>query len=163
MALNALAQLYTAMKEYDKGFEALEEAFPVAAKTNSPGRMATLKDTEYGLAIETNQPKRALKALLAGLALERQIGADKMVATSLVNLSDSYLKEHDYRNTLSYANQAIEAARPLHADQHRSDGARQHRPGLSRHGPPGRRQAQLRSGAGGVRENRATSRNCRRS
>jgi diguanylate cyclase (GGDEF)-like protein len=115
MALNALAQLYTTMKQYDKGFEALEEALPVAALTNSPGRMATLKDTEYGLAIDTNQPRRALKALLAGLSLERQIGADKMIATSLVNLSDSYLKERDYRNALIYANQAIEAALPLHA------------------------------------------------
>jgi diguanylate cyclase (GGDEF)-like protein len=116
MALNALAMLYTSMKEYDKGFEALEEALPVAEQTNSPGRMASLKDTEYGLAISTNQPKRALKALLAGLELERKIGADRMIATSLVNLSDSYLKERDYIKTLSYANQAIEAARPLHAD-----------------------------------------------
>jgi diguanylate cyclase (GGDEF)-like protein len=115
MALNALAQLYTTMKQYEKGFEALEEALPVAALTNSPGRTATLKDTEYGLAIETRQPKRALKALFAGLALERQIGADKMIATSLVNLSDSYLKERDYHNALVYANQAIEAALPLHA------------------------------------------------
>jgi diguanylate cyclase (GGDEF)-like protein len=116
MAFNALAVLYTSMKEYDKGFEALEEALPVAGKTNSPGRMASMKNTEYGLAISTNQPRRALKALLAGLALERQIGAERMIATTLVNLSDSYLRERDYHNTLSYANQAIAAARPLHAD-----------------------------------------------
>jgi diguanylate cyclase (GGDEF)-like protein len=116
MAFNALAVLYASMKEYDKGFEALEEALPVAEQTHSPGRMASLKNTEYALAIETNQPKRALNALLAGLALERKIGADRMIATSLVNLSDSYLKERDYRKTLSYANQAIDAARPLHAE-----------------------------------------------
>lgn len=115
MALNALAQLYTTLKQYDKGFEALEEAMPIAALTNSPGRTATLKDTEYALAIDTNQPKRALQALLAGLALERQIGADRMIAVSLVNLSDSYLKEGDFRNTLAYANQAIDAALPLNA------------------------------------------------
>jgi diguanylate cyclase (GGDEF)-like protein len=116
MALNALAQLYTSMKQYDKGFEALEEALPAAALTNSPGRIATLKTTEYALAIETNQPRRALKALLEGLALERRIGADTMIGTTLVNLSDSYLKERDYRNTLLYANQAIQAALPLHDD-----------------------------------------------
>jgi diguanylate cyclase (GGDEF)-like protein len=113
MALNAL---YTTMKEYDKGFEALEEALPVAALTNSPGRMATLKKTESALAIDTNQPRRALAALLAALELERKIGANRMIATSLVNLSDSYLKEHDYARTLSYANQAIEAARPLNEE-----------------------------------------------
>ncbi|MDB5932999.1 MAG: hypothetical protein JWQ01_343 [Massilia sp.] len=113
MAFNSLAQLYTSMKEYDKGFEALAEAFPVAALTNSPGRMATLKNTEYALSIETNQPKRARAALLEGLALERQIGATRMIAVSLVNLSDSYLKERDYRRTLSYANQAIDVARSI--------------------------------------------------
>ncbi|MFC0134494.1 GGDEF domain-containing protein [Massilia eurypsychrophila] len=116
MALNALAVLYTSMKEFDKGFEALEEALPVAALTNSPGRMATLKKTESALAIETNQPKRALAALLAGLELERKIGANRMIAVSLVNLADSYLKEHDWARTVSYANQAIEAARPLNEE-----------------------------------------------
>ncbi len=111
MSLNALAVLYGHMKEYDKGFEALDEAFVHARKTNSPGRMSTLTDTEYALSIETNQPQRGLRALLAGLSYEREIGADSMVASSLVNLSDSYLKQRDYAKTLSYANQAIEAAR----------------------------------------------------
>lgn len=116
MALNALAVLYTKMKEYDKGFEALAEATPAAIQTGSIGRLASLKGTEYGLAIETNQPKRALKALLDELLLERRIGADKMVATTLVNLSDSYLKERDYLRAVSYANQAIAVARPIHSD-----------------------------------------------
>jgi diguanylate cyclase (GGDEF)-like protein len=116
MALNALALLYTAMKEYDKGFEALKLAFPVAEQTNSPGRMASLKNTEYGLAIGAKQPKRALKALLAALDLERMIGAERMIAGSLVDLSDSYLKEHDYRKALSFANQALVSAALLHDD-----------------------------------------------
>lgn len=116
MAFNALAQLYDTMKEYDKGFEALDEALKVAEQTNSPSRIAGLKITEYGLAIDSNQSKRALDAALAALALERKIGANRMIPTALVNLSDSYLKAHDYRKALSYANEAIEAARPLHAD-----------------------------------------------
>jgi diguanylate cyclase (GGDEF)-like protein len=110
ISLNALARLYTRMKEFDKGFAALEEAAPFAGKTN-PGRMATLKKTEYGLAMDTNQPQRGLKALLAALELERKIGAESMIANSLVNLSDSYIKQHDYPRTLSYATQALAAAR----------------------------------------------------
>lgn len=113
MALNALASLYGQMKEYDKGFEALAEAYTFAEKTNSPGRMSTLKDTEYGLSIETNQPQRGLRALLAGLEYEKQIGADAMMATSLVNLSDSYLKQQDYPRTIDYSNQAIAAAKRI--------------------------------------------------
>ncbi len=117
MAFNALAQLYDTMKEYDKGFEALDEALKVAAQTNSPSRMAALKITEYGLAIDSNQPKRALDAALVALALERKIGATRMIPTALVNLSDSYLKARDYRKAVSYAHEAIEAARPLHNDE----------------------------------------------
>jgi len=113
MALNALAYLYTQIKEYDKGFAVLAEALPLAEQTHSPGRMATLKDTEYALAIETGQQERGLKALLAGLAYERQIGADAMIATSLVNLSDSYLKRRDYARALAYATEAVEASRKV--------------------------------------------------
>lgn len=113
MSLNALANQYGRMKEYDKGFEALAEASAIAAKTNSPGRMATLKNTEYGLAIETGQADRALNVLLEALALERKIGATSMIAGSLVDLSDSYLKRHDYNRAASYARQAITAANQI--------------------------------------------------
>jgi diguanylate cyclase (GGDEF)-like protein len=116
MAFNALAQLYDTMKEYDKGFEALDEALKVAGQTKSPSRVAGLKITEYGLAIDSNQPKRALDAARAALALERRIGANRMIPTALVNLSDSYLKSRDYRKAVSYANEAIEAARLMHND-----------------------------------------------
>jgi diguanylate cyclase (GGDEF)-like protein len=114
MAQNGLAHLYGQMHEYDKGFEALAEATAAAEKTRSPGRMATLKKTEAGLAVESNQLQRALNALLAALELERQIGAHSMVAYSLVNLSDCYLKLRDYRNALSYGLQTLEIARKTH-------------------------------------------------
>eukprot|EP01034_Spumella_vulgaris_P025576 gene25575-32047_t len=95
-ALNALALLYTQMKEYDKGWEVLDESVRVAEKLNSPGRLATAKGTEYGLAIDSHQPKRALAALQAGLEVARKMGAKTLIANTLVNLSDSYLKEHDF-------------------------------------------------------------------
>jgi diguanylate cyclase (GGDEF)-like protein len=113
MALNALAQLYTQMKEYDKGFEALAEAERAAEQTHSPGRMASLKLTEYGLAIDSKQPKRALAALLTALEQEREIGADAMVGDTLVNLADNYLKARDYKRALDYALQALQAGRDL--------------------------------------------------
>jgi diguanylate cyclase (GGDEF)-like protein len=114
MAQNGLAHLYGQMREYDKGFEALAEATRAAEKTRSPGRVATLKKTEAALAVESNQLQRALRAQLAALELERQIGAHSMVAYSLVNLSDCYLKLHDYRNALSYGVQTLEIALKTH-------------------------------------------------
>ena len=116
-ALNALTLLYTQMREYDKGFEVLDELLAVSSTLESPGRMAQAKNTEYGLALDAQQPQRGQRALLAALALERQLGARGMVAVTLVNLSDSYLKEGDYARALRFANEAITAARLVNDEQ----------------------------------------------
>jgi diguanylate cyclase (GGDEF)-like protein len=116
ISLNALAYLYGQIKEYDKGFEALDEAYAAAAELNSPGRLSILKGTEYGLAVESRQPQRALRALLEGLAYQRQIGAEHLIASSLVDLSDSYLKQKDYRNALRYGTEALEAGKRVKDD-----------------------------------------------
>ena len=116
IVLNSMARLYGRVREYDKGFDALAEATEAAKKTNSPGRMATLKATEYGLAIDTGQMGRALKAQMLALELQRKIGARKLVARSLVNLADCYLKMRDYRNATSYSLRAIEAAQQVNDD-----------------------------------------------
>ena len=109
-ALNALALLYNQMKENDKGLATLDELLAVSEKMQSPGRLAIAKNTEYVLAIDTNQPRRALRALQDGLELERKLGATRMIATTLVNLSDNYLKVHDYARVLRYATESISAA-----------------------------------------------------
>jgi diguanylate cyclase (GGDEF)-like protein len=109
-ALNALAVLYTQMRETDKGFAVLDELLRVTRELKSAGRMAMAKNTEYGLAIDAHQPERALRALQDGLALERQLGAGSMIANSLVNLSDNYLKQHDYPRALRYGNESLQAA-----------------------------------------------------
>ncbi|MDY0978011.1 diguanylate cyclase [Massilia sp. CFBP9012] len=113
MALNSLVRLYAQMREPEKGFGLLDEAFAAARKADSPGRMATIRNAEYGLAIDTGQRERALRALQEGLALERSIGATKRVAVSLINLSDFYLKTGAYKQAAGYAEQAVAAARPL--------------------------------------------------
>ena len=113
MALNSLVRLYAQMREPEKGFGLIDEALAAAEKARSPGRMATIRNAEYGLAIDTGQRERALRALQEGLALERSIGATKRVAVSLINLSDFYLKTGDYKHAASYAEQAVAAARPL--------------------------------------------------
>ena len=113
MALNSLVRLYTKMREPEKGFGLLDEALAAAEKAQSPGRMATIKNAEYWLAIDTGQRERALKALQEGLALERSIGAKRRVVVSLINLSDFYLKTGDFANAASFAEQAVAAVGPL--------------------------------------------------
>jgi diguanylate cyclase (GGDEF)-like protein len=113
MAFNALAQLYSQMQEFDKGFAALDEAAAVVEQTNSVGRMASLKETEYVLAIGSGQPKRGQQALLSALTIERKLGAETLIAYTLVNLSDSYLKQNDYPRAINYANQAMQAGQQI--------------------------------------------------
>jgi diguanylate cyclase (GGDEF)-like protein len=110
-ALNALTLLYTQMREYDKAWETLGETFEVSENLNSPGRMTIANNTEYGLAVDTHQYKRGMRALLANLELTRKLGARRMLATTLVNLSDINLKLHDFHAALRFANEALAAAR----------------------------------------------------
>lgn len=110
-ALNALTLLYTQMREYDKAWETLAETFEVSEAMNSPGRMSIANNTEYGLAIDTRQYKRAMRSLLNNLELTRKIGAKRMIATTLVNLSDINLKLHEFPTALRFANEAAAAAR----------------------------------------------------
>ncbi len=123
VALNALARLYDQLKEYDKGFAALDEAYAVAAPAGVPGHVALLKNSEYGLAIDTDQRARAQRALLAGLALERKIGAAPLVANSLINLSDLALKDQRFAEAAGYARDAMQAAQNL-GSAHRTAVAR---------------------------------------
>ncbi|QGZ43042.1 diguanylate cyclase [Pseudoduganella flava] len=114
-ALNALALLYTDMRQYDKGWEVQRESVTVAKRMKSPGRLAIALSTEYGLAIEAKQYERARRALLEGLAVERRLGARQMIATTLVNLADSYLKDRDYGRAADYAQQAIKASQEINS------------------------------------------------
>ncbi|WP_229474522.1 GGDEF domain-containing protein [Pseudoduganella lurida] len=109
-ALNALAVLYTALQQYDKGWEVQAESLALARTLPSPGRLAIALNTEYGLAISSGDYVRARRALLDELAVERRLGARQMVAGTLGNLSDCYLKERDYARAASYAQQAVAAA-----------------------------------------------------
>ncbi|MGW8394158.1 diguanylate cyclase [Pseudoduganella sp. HUAS MS19] len=110
-ALNALTLFYTQVREYDKAWETLGETFEVSETLNSPGRMAIANNTEYGLAVDTRQYKRGMRALLANLDLTRKLGARGMIATTLVNLSDINLKLHDFPAALRFANEASAASR----------------------------------------------------
>jgi diguanylate cyclase (GGDEF)-like protein len=112
-ALNALANQYNALHEHEKGFAALAEATAAAEQANSPGRMAGLKMTEFALAIDSGQTKRALNALQAALAGQRKIGARSEIARTLGNLADCYLKLHEYDLAIDHAKQAYEQGRVL--------------------------------------------------
>ncbi|WP_373988697.1 diguanylate cyclase [Duganella sp. BuS-21] len=110
-ALNALTKLHVQMKEFENASETLEELLSETEKLKSPGRMSMAKNSEYALAIDSGQPQRALRALLQSLDIERKLGAERMVGITLVNLSDSYLKAHDYARAAQYAQESLRSTR----------------------------------------------------
>jgi diguanylate cyclase (GGDEF)-like protein len=109
-ALHALVLLYLNMGELDKGAEVQQESLAVARKMASPGAIATALADEYALAVEQKAFERARHALFEELGLERKMGARQRGATTLVNLSDCYLKEGRFHEAQVYAAQALEAA-----------------------------------------------------
>jgi diguanylate cyclase (GGDEF)-like protein len=109
-ALNALTKLHVQMKGYDNASATLAELLAETEKLNSPGRMAMAKNTEYGLAMDSGQPKRALRVLQESLELERKLGAERMVGITLVNLSDNALKQRDFARAARYAQESLQSA-----------------------------------------------------
>jgi diguanylate cyclase (GGDEF)-like protein len=116
LALKSLAALYGQMREFDKGFEAVTEGERLAEQMRAPGRLAILETTEAILALNAGDLRRGTRALLSALALERQIDAGVMITNTLVNLSDTYLKQRDWHKALSFAQQALDQARVLNDD-----------------------------------------------
>jgi len=111
MSLNSLAYLYNQMREHAKAFDVLDEAYRAARRFDSPGRLTILKNTEYGVAIDSGQVQRALKIMQESLELARRTGAGQLIGTALVNLSDCNLKLRNHHAALSYAQRALEQAR----------------------------------------------------
>ena len=109
-ALHTLVQLHLNTGDVDKGWEAQREALAVARQMAFPGHIATALGDEFALAVEQKAFARARRALFEELALERSMGARQMVATTLVNLSDCYLKEGRFHEAQTYAAQALDAA-----------------------------------------------------
>ena len=109
-ALHAQVLLYLFMGDLDKGAEVQRESLALARHAGAPGDIATALSDEYGLAVEQKAFERGRRALFEELRLERRMGARQRGATTLVNLSDCYLKEGRFREAQVYAAQALDAA-----------------------------------------------------
>jgi len=109
-ALHALVLLYLNMGDLDRGAETQQESLAVARKMAAPGAIATALSDEYALAVEQKAFERARRALFEELELESSMGARQRRATTLVNLSDCYLKEGRFHEAETWAAQALEAA-----------------------------------------------------
>jgi len=112
-ALRAICRVYVQIKERDKAYAALDELTAIAEKQRLPTQMALQKISENTVANAFGQPERALRAQLDSLALQRKLGARRMLGSTLNNLADAYLRRHDFPQAAAYAAEALQVAQGL--------------------------------------------------
>ncbi len=110
-ALRTLIRLHIHAKQKEQAYAALADMQAVTEKQPSPARITLYKTSEFNVAGSFGDDLRARRALLGSLALQRQQGARQMLSSTLNNLADSYLQEHDYAQAARYASEALEVAR----------------------------------------------------
>jgi len=109
-ALLWLSRIYTNTGNYDRASEEVESARSLAL---SLGDEAALCEVEIRTSdIDDRKGNRSAErsASLAALEHAKLSGSDKWLARASVNLSDSYLKSHDYAESLKYSKQALPLA-----------------------------------------------------
>ncbi|MYM89897.1 diguanylate cyclase [Rugamonas sp. FT82W] len=109
-ALQQLVHLHARTGEREQAYAALAEMEKATAAQPLASLAINTKFMEYEVANRFGQPQRALQALLDNLALLRKLGERRMVIAMQVNISDLYLKQHDYEQAAHYASDALRDA-----------------------------------------------------
>jgi len=111
--LDAIAKLYSVMKDPEKALVTIDEAFSLSPLSRSPKTAASLNISQ-GIALSAlHRNKDAAEAYKRALKLANEAGLAAMAVTSLINISDYYLIMNQYRQAENYARQALKEAETL--------------------------------------------------
>ncbi|MBC3870010.1 tetratricopeptide repeat-containing diguanylate cyclase [Undibacterium oligocarboniphilum] len=111
--LDAIAKLYTNMKDPEKALATIDEAFSLSPLSHSPKTQASLSISQ-GIALSAMQRNQeAVEAYKRALKLAGEAGLPTMAVTSLINISDHYLIMNQYRQAENYARQGLQKAEAL--------------------------------------------------
>lgn len=111
--LDAIAKLYTNMKDPEKALATIDEAFSLSPLSHSPKTQASLSISQ-GIALSAMQRNQeAVEAYKRALKLSGEAGLPTMAVTSLINISDHYLIMNQYRQAENYARQGLQKAEAL--------------------------------------------------
>ena len=111
--LDAIAKLYSVMKDPEKALVTIDEAFSLSPLSRSPKTAASLNISQ-GIALSAlHRNKEAAEAYKRALKLANEAGLVAMAVTSLINISDYYLIMNQYRQAENYARQALKEAETL--------------------------------------------------
>jgi len=109
-ALLWLSRIYTNTGNYDRASEEVESARNLALSLGDEAALCEVEIRASDVADRKGNRSAERAASLAALEHAKLSGSDKWLARASVNLSDSYLKSHDYAESLKYSKQALPMA-----------------------------------------------------
>jgi diguanylate cyclase (GGDEF)-like protein len=106
-ALLWLARIYTNTGNYDHASTQLDLARQLAVKQGDEAALVEIEGCVSDIADRLGNHAEERRASLAALDHARRSGSSKWLAHALINLGDSYLKTHDFNDSLKYSKQAM--------------------------------------------------------
>jgi diguanylate cyclase (GGDEF)-like protein len=102
-----LARIYTNTGNFDRATEQLKAARQLAMALGDEAALVEVEGCSSDVADRRGDATAERRASLSALEHAKRSGSTKWLAHALVNLGDSYLKAHDFRESLKYSKQAL--------------------------------------------------------
>jgi diguanylate cyclase (GGDEF)-like protein len=102
-----MARIYTNTGNYDRSSTQLEAARRLATALGDEAALVEIEGCLSDIADRRGNHAEERRASLSSLEHAKRAGSNKWLAHALVNLGDSYLKSHDYAESLKYSKQAL--------------------------------------------------------
>jgi diguanylate cyclase (GGDEF)-like protein len=106
-ALLPLVRIYTNTGNFDRASEHLADARHLAASLNDEAALTEVEVRASDIADRRGDRAAERRASLAALDHAKLADSSKTLARALANLGDSYLKTHDFNESLKYSKQAL--------------------------------------------------------
>jgi diguanylate cyclase (GGDEF)-like protein len=106
-AMLSLARIYTDSGNFDRAIVQLNLVRNLATRLGDEAALVETEERIADVADRRGDRTEERRASLAGLEHAKRSGSSKWLQLALVNLGDSYLKTHDFAESLKYSKQAL--------------------------------------------------------
>jgi diguanylate cyclase (GGDEF)-like protein len=106
-AMLALACVYTDSGNLDRSLILLKSARSLATRMGDEAALVETEERVADIADRRGDRAEERRASMAGLEHAKRSGSSKWLELALLNLGDSYLKTHDFAESLKYSKQAM--------------------------------------------------------
>jgi diguanylate cyclase (GGDEF)-like protein len=103
----ALARIYTDSGNFDRATVQLTAAEALALELGDETGLVETEERKADIADRRDDRAEERRASLAGLEHAKRSGSSRWIELALLNLGDSYLKTHDFAESLRYSKEAL--------------------------------------------------------